>query len=282
MLNEKTILITGGTGSLGHALIELIAKKFTPHKVIIFSRDELKQHQMNQQYDYPWLRFFLGNVRDGKRVSDVIAGVDYVVHAAALKQIPAIEYNPTEGVKTNVQGTMNVIEACVANDVKKAILISTDKAVHPVNLYGATKLCAEKLFVAANAYNKTRFSFVRYGNVLNSRGSVIELFLKLKAQGVREFPVTDLDMSRFWLTLEEAAGLVLRGLKSNLTKIIPRLPSMMMRDVAKAIDPHCVIKVTGVRPGEKIDEMLDEGYSSGTNDFWLTTKELRNKLNISP
>lgn len=282
MLSDKTILITGGTGSLGNALVKLIAQKFSPRKVIIFSRDEFKQHMMNQQYDFPWLRFFLGNVRDAKRVKDVMADVDYVVHAAALKQIPAIEYNPTEGVKTNVHGTINVIEACVANDVKKAVLISTDKAVHPVNLYGATKLTAEKLFLAANAYNKTTFSFVRYGNVLNSRGSVIELFMKLKAHGVREFPITDVDMTRFWITLNEAAELVIRALKSSATKIIPRLPSMKMVDVGRAIDPSCTFKVIGVRPGEKIHEMLDENYSSGTNDVWLSAEQFRNKLNISP
>lgn len=281
MLNDKVLLLTGGTGSLGHALVKLIAQKFIPRKVIIFSRDELKQHMMNQQYDYPWLRYFLGNVRDAKRLKDVMADVDYVIHAAALKQIPAIEYNPTEGVNTNVQGTINVIEACVANDVKKAVLISTDKACQPINLYGATKLCAEKLFVAANAFNKTRFSFVRYGNVLNSRGSVIELFMKLKAHGVREFPITDVDMTRFWITLNEAAELVIRALKSSATKIIPRLPSMKMTDVARAIDPECTFKVIGRRPGEKIHEMLDENYSSGTNDVWLTAEEFQKKLNIS-
>ncbi|KKM22425.1 hypothetical protein LCGC14_1625470 [marine sediment metagenome] len=282
MLNDKTVFLTGGTGSLGHALVELIAKKFTPRKVIIFSRDELKQHEMNQQYDFPWLRYFLGNVRDAKRVSDVMTGVDYVVHAAALKQIPSIEYNPTEGVKTNVTGTMNVIDACVANGVKKAVLISTDKAVHPVNLYGATKLTAEKLFLAANNFNKTRFSFVRYGNVLNSRGSVIEFFVKLKEQGVKEFPITDMIMTRFWITLEDAAELVLRALKSSEQKIIPRLPSMGMADVARAIDPGCTFKVIGVRPGEKLHEALDEGYSSDKNDVWLSAEELREKLGISP
>jgi UDP-N-acetylglucosamine 4,6-dehydratase len=281
MLTSKIILITGGTGSLGHAIVELIAKKFTPRKVIIFSRDELKQYEMNEQYDFPWLRFFLGNVRDAKRVSGVMAGVDYVVHAAALKQIPAIEYSPTEGVKTNVNGTMNVIDACIANDVKKAVLISTDKAVHPVNLYGATKLTAEKLFLAANSYHKTRFSFVRYGNVINSRGSVIELFMKLKRKGVREFPITDMKMTRFWITLEDAAQLVLNALKSNAQKIIPRLPSMEMADVARAIDPGCTFKVIGVRPGEKMYEMLDEDYSSDTNDDWLSSEELREKLGIS-
>lgn len=280
MLNDKTVLLTGGTGSLGHALVELIAKKFTPRKVIIFSRDELKQHRMSQEYDHPWLRFFLGNVRDGKRLKDVTAGVDYVVHAAALKQIPIIEYNPTEAVKTNVNGTMNVIDACVANNVKKAVLISTDKACQPINLYGATKLTAEKLFLAANSYNKTRFSFVRYGNVLNSRGSVIELFLKLKRAGIRDFPITDVDMTRFWITLEEAAQLVLNALKSSATKIIPRLPSMKMTDVAYAIDMGCTFKIIGIRPGEKLHEALEEGYTSDKNEL-MTIKEFREKLGIS-
>lgn len=286
LFTSKTILITGGTGSLGHALLKPLSK-CGPDKIIIYSRDEFKQKTMAEEFSgnrhiAPRLRFMLGDVRDLARLNQVFAcGVDCVVHAAALKQIPAIEYNPTEGVKTNVNGTMNVIDACVSNNVRKAVLISTDKACQPINLYGATKLTAEKLLLAANSYNKTRFSFVRYGNVLNSRGSVIELFLKLKAQGIHEFPITDGDMTRFWITLEEAAQLVLNALKSNSEKIIPRLPSMGMVDVGRAIDPDCTFKVIGVRPGEKIHEMLEEGYSSDTNDVWLTPEEFRKKLNIS-
>jgi UDP-N-acetylglucosamine 4,6-dehydratase len=278
MLNNKNVLISGGTGSLGNALVELIAKTYTPNKVIIFSRCEYKQYLMAQKYDFPWLRFFLGDVRDKDRIAEAVNGVDYVIHAAALKQIPATEYNPTEAVKTNITGSLNVIEACKQKDVKRAVLISTDKAVHPVNLYGATKLTAEKLFLAANSFNKTKFSFVRYGNVLNSRGSVIEKFLKLKEEGIHEFPITDERMTRFWITLEDAAQLVLNALKTKEPKIIPRLPSMRMIDVARAIDPDCTFKVIGIRPGEKIHEWLDEGYSSVGNTAWLTKAELLEKI----
>jgi len=209
VLNDELILITGGTGSLGHALVKKICTDYKPKKLIIFSRDEYKQHKMNDKYDYGCLRYFLGDVRDLARLKSVCGKVDYLIHAAALKQIPAIEYNPTEAIRTNVDGTTNVIEACIACNVKKAVLISTDKAVEPVNLYGATKLCAEKMFLAANSFNKTKFKVVRYGNVINSRGSVIERFLKLKEQGIKEFPITDKRMTRFWITLEDAADLVI-------------------------------------------------------------------------
>lgn len=281
VLDDKTVLITGGTGSLGNALVERIAEDYKPHKVIIFSRCEYKQHIMAQKYKHlPWLRFFLGDVRDLARLKTVMDGVDYVVHAAALKQIPAVEYNPTEAIKTNIDGTINIVEACLYQEVVKAVFISTDKAVHPINLYGATKLTGEKIFVATNAYNTTRFCFLRYGNVLNSRGSVIELFMKLKREGVTEFPITDLDMTRFWISLEAAAKLVIKALGSDDDKTIPKLPTMKITDVAKAIQPDCTFKITGIRPGEKLHEALDEGYTSDTNDWIMTREELRGALGL--
>jgi FlaA1/EpsC-like NDP-sugar epimerase len=282
MLNNKKILITGGTGSLGHALVEQICTEYKPAKLIIFSRDEYKQSLMAKKYSFDCLRFFLGNVRSLRRLKEVCQDVDIVIHAAALKQIPTLEYNPTEAIRTNVSGSMNVVEACIADSVEKAVLISTDKAVNPVNLYGATKLCAEKLFLAANAYNKTRFSVVRYGNVINSRGSIIEHFLKLKEQEIKVFPITDERMTRFWITLPEAVDLIVKALIStNCQKVwIPKIPSMKIVDIAKAIEPDCTFKITGIRPGEKLHETLNEGYSSDTNDLWLTREEMRKKLGL--
>jgi len=251
----KTVLVTGGTGSLGKKLIKRILES-KPEKVIVFSRDEFKQSEMAK--DFPEPRYFLGDVRDEQRLMQVMCGVDYVVHAAALKQVPALEYNPEEAIKTNVQGSMNVISACNANGVEKCVFVSTDKAVNPVNLYGATKLCAEKLFLAANAYNKTEFVVTRYGNVIGSRGSVIPLFYKLRKQGIKKVPITSPDMTRFWITLEEAVNLVMLGL--NTAKggwiLVPRAPAMKITDVARAIIPDCEFEVIGVRPGEKIHESL--------------------------
>jgi UDP-N-acetylglucosamine 4,6-dehydratase len=279
VLDNASILVTGGSGSLGHALVENICKEYTPKKVIIFSRDEFKQHQMQKQYDFGCLRYFLGDVRDLRRLKQVCKGVDVVIHAAALKQIDTLEYNPVEAIKTNVDGTTNVIEACVADEVKKAVLISTDKAVNPVNLYGATKLCAEKIWLAANSFNKTYFSFVRYGNVINSRGSVIETFLKLKAQGIKEFPITDKNMTRFWITLDEAVDLVFQAIEGyNGEMYIPKIPSMKITDVARAIEPDCTFREIGIRKGEKMHESLMDGYSSDTNEIWMTLEELRGKL----
>ena len=297
MLNSKKVLISGGTGSLGNALVGKICTDYKPEKLIIFSRDEYKQKIMAEKFEHiPYLRFFLGDIRDSKRLKEVCQDVDILIHAAALKQIPKLEYNPTEAIKTNVDGTVNVVEACIACGVEKAVLISTDKAVNPVNLYGATKLCAEKVFLAANSFNKTKFSVVRYGNVLNSRGSVIEHFLKLKAKGEKCFPITHPDMTRFWITLEEASGLVLSALNGkrfdngvsieykdgqpNRHIYIPSLPSMRIVDIAKAIEPACSFVVTGIRPGEKMHESLSEGYTSNTNDQWLTPEELRRKIGL--
>jgi len=250
----KTILITGGTGSLGRKLTERILK-CEPKKLIVFSRDEFKQWEMAK--DLPEPRYFLGNVRDAERLNQALAGVDYVIHAAALKQVPALEYNPEEAIKTNVQGSMNVISACIANEVKKCVFISTDKAVNPINLYGATKLCAEKLFIAANAYNRTRFVCVRYGNVIGSRGSVIPLFQKLRATGIKKVPITSPDMTRFWLTLDEAVNLVMLGLEvAGGWILVPRAPAMKITDIARALIPDCEFDIIGVRPGEKIHESL--------------------------
>ena len=251
----KTVLITGGIGSLGKSLTKRILE-CQPKKLIIFSRDEFKQSEMMK--DYPDCRYFLGDVRDVDRLKQAMHGVDFVIHAAALKQVPALEYNPEEAIKTNVQGSMNVIAACNDNNVEKCVFISTDKAVNPVNLYGATKLCAEKLFVAANAYNRTEFVCVRYGNVMGSRGSVIPLFQKLKKEGVKKVPITSSDMTRFWLTLGEAVDLVLLGLTvaSGGRILIPRAPAMKITDVARAIIPDCEFEIIGIRPGEKIHESL--------------------------
>lgn len=280
MLNNKKILCTGGTGSLGNALVEKICIDYKPAKLIIFSRDEYKQKLMAEKYNYECLRFLLGDVRDLKRLKQVCQDIDILIHAAALKQIPKLEYNPTEAIKTNIDGTVNVVEACIANGVERAILISTDKAVNPINLYGATKLCAEKVFLAANSFNKTKFSVVRYGNVLNSRGSVIEHFLKLKKMGIKVFPITDVEMTRFWLTLEEAAELVINSLSNGELLTIPLIPSMKIVDIAKAIEPDCHFRIKGIRPGEKLHETLNEGYTSNTNTWWLTKEDLRRKIGL--
>ena len=292
------LLISGGTGSLGHSLVEYYADKFD--KVIVFSRDELKQYEMAQEYSHLLnLRFFLGDVRDIDRLKQVCRDVDVVIHTAALKQVPTLEYNPLEAIKTNIQGSVNIIEACVSCGIKKAVLISTDKAVNPVNLYGATKLAAEKLFLAANSYNKTIFSCVRYGNVLGSRGSVVPFFKKLISQGIREFPITDLNMTRFWITLKQAVGLVNFALEDSLPKIyVPKIPSCKITDIAKYLCPDCTFKDIGIRAGEKLHESLISAddwqnivfvednrkisldnlpYTSYNNEQWLT-KELFNEL----
>lgn len=295
MLNGKTILITGGTGSFGHAFVKRIYKDFVPKKVIVFSRDEFKQSQMAQEIQEETIRFFIGDVRDGKRLYRAFGHVDYVVHAAALKQVPALEYNPTEAVRTNVDGAINVVEAALERRVKKVINLSSDKAVNPINLYGATKMTAEKIFTAANAYAgyKTKFSSVRYGNVIGSRGSVIPLFQKLREEN-KPFTVTDKRMTRFWLTLDEAVNIVLFALGTAMGGeiYVPRMPSMKIVDVAKTIDRDRDIIETGVRPGEKIHEILiakdetnvvrvdgdqiekvDE-FRSDTNDLWMNHEQL--------
>lgn len=263
MLNNKTVLITGGTGSFGKKMAQVILNEYRPKKLIIFSRDELKQFEMSQKWGakkYPCIRYLLGDVRDRERLLYAFSGVDYIIHAAALKQVPAAEYNPGECIKTNVLGTMNVIDAALFNNVKKVIALSTDKACNPINLYGATKLCSDKLFIAANVYrgvNKdTVFSVVRYGNVVGSRGSVVPFFKERAKTGV--IPITDPRMTRFWITLDQGVHFVLKSLQ--LTKggevFVPKIPSMKIKDLAAAIAPHCSQEIVGIRPGEKVHETL--------------------------
>ncbi|MBL0059175.1 MAG: UDP-N-acetylglucosamine 4,6-dehydratase (inverting) [Elusimicrobia bacterium] len=279
MFEGKTVLVTGGTGSFGKMFTSIFLKRFRPEKLIIFSRDEYKQSEMAKTFPiekFP-VRYFIGDVRDHDRLFRAFDGVDYVVHAAALKQVPALEYNPTEAVKTNVTGADNIVEAAVDRGVKKVIALSTDKAVNPINLYGATKLVAEKIFVAANAYtgNKTKFSVVRYGNVVGSRGSVIPLFADLKKRGVKEFPITDEKMTRFWIGLGAGVDLVLRALEEaeGGELFVPRIPSMRITDLARAVDPECTFKKLGIRPGEKLHETLiseDEARSTKqVGDFYV-------------
>ena len=262
MLNDKNILITGGTGSFGKKCTEIILKKYKPRRLIIFSRDELKQLEMSQVFSgrkYPCIRYFIGDVRDKERLYRAFHDVDYVIHAAALKQVPAAEYNPFEAVKTNIIGAQNIINAAIDQGVKRVIALSTDKAANPINLYGATKLCSDKLFIAGNSYvgrNQTIFSVVRYGNVVGSRGSVIPFFLQCKQNG--HLPITDPGMTRFWITLEQGVGFVLSYLEHMCggELFIPKLPSMKITDLAKAIAPECEIKIVGIRPGEKIHEVM--------------------------
>ena len=273
MLKISKVLITGGTGSFGKMCTKAILEKFKPQKLIIFSRDELKQHEMQLKYnpkDYP-ISYFIGDVRDKDRLYRAFDGVDYVVHAAALKQVPACERNPFEAVKTNVLGAENIINAAIDRGVKRVIALSTDKAANPVNLYGATKLCSDKLFISGNSYSgshKTRFSVVRYGNVAGSRGSVIPLFLKLRKSGV--LPITDPDMTRFWITLEHGVDFVLSCLELSQggELFVPKIPSMKISDLAKAIAPECKHEIIGARPGEKLHEVLiSESDSSHTIEF---------------
>jgi len=265
MLNGKSIFLTGGTGSFGKKCTETILKHYKPKKLIIFSRDEYKQFEMSQTFshrDYPCMRYFLGDVRDKERLCRALYGVDYVIHAAALKQIPAAEYNPFEAVKTNILGAQNLINVAIDQKVKRIVALSTDKAANPVNLYGATKLCSDKLFIAGNAYvgrEHTILSVVRYGNVVGSRGSVIPFFLKQKDKGV--LPITDPRMTRFWITLEEAAKFVLRCLEQMVggELFVPKLPSMNIMDLVAAIAPQCRTEIIGIRPGEKLHEVMITG-----------------------
>ncbi len=262
MLNGKKILITGATGSFGKKMVQIVLSHYKPKALIIFSRDELKQFEMAQTFNplkYPCLKYVLGDVRDINRLVRVFNGVDYVVHCAALKQVPAAEANPEEYIKTNVLGAMNVIQAALDNKVKKVIALSTDKATNPINLYGATKLCSDKLFVAANVYSavqKTQFAVVRYGNVLGSRGSVIPFFKERAASGV--LPITDKRMTRFWITLDQAVHFVINSLKTSKGGeiFVPRIPSMKILDLASAIAPECKLQFIGIRPGEKLHETL--------------------------
>lgn len=281
MFNNKTILITGGTGSFGKKCVKMLLDKYNPAKVIIYSRDELKQFEMAQIYNQPCMRYFIGDVRDADRIKRAMNGVDYVIHAAALKQVPAAEYNPMECIKTNVLGAQNVIDAAIANNVKKVIALSTDKAANPVNLYGATKLCSDKLFTAANnivGKGETRFAVVRYGNVVGSRGSVVPFFKKLIAEGATELPVTDERMTRFWLKLEDGVNFVFKNFErmKGGEIFIPKIPSMRILDLAKAIGPNAKIKIVGIRPGEKIHEVMCP------SDLYYDTLEFEDHFVIKP
>ncbi|HEX7900453.1 MAG TPA: UDP-N-acetylglucosamine 4,6-dehydratase (inverting) [Planctomycetota bacterium] len=255
----KSVLITGGTGSFGQKFVATMLQRHKPRRLIVFSRDELKQSEMAQQFTDPCVRFFLGDIRDLRRLERAFDGVDVVVHAAALKQVPSGEYNPTEVIATNVMGSQNVIEAAIDRNVERVIALSTDKAASPINLYGATKLCADKLFVAGNSYagrHQTRFAVVRYGNVINSRGSVIPLFKKLKAEG--RIPITDPRMTRFWITLEQGVDFVIRclDLQHGGEIFVPKLASMKLMDLAEVVAPGCKHDIVGIRSGEKLHEVL--------------------------
>lgn len=258
-LKDKVVLVTGGTGSFGRRFTQRLLRDHQPQKVIIFSRDEWKQSEMAREFHDDRIRFFIGDVRDKDRLERAFDGVNVVVHAAALKQIPIAEYNPLEVIKTNILGGANVIDAAIDRNVEKVVALSTDKAANPINLYGATKLCADKLFIAANVYSgphRTKFGVVRYGNVVGSRGSVIPLFLKMKRTG--RIPITDRRMTRFWITLDQAVDLVIEALgKMHGGEIfVPKVPSMNIGDLAEAIAPECKHEVVGVRPGEKLHEIM--------------------------
>ena len=261
MFNGKNILITGGTGSFGKKYTEILLKHYKPNKIIIYSRDELKQYEMAQQFTDPCMRFMIGDVRDLERLKKAMYGVHFVIHAAALKHVPIAEYNPMECIKTNIHGAQNVIDAALECGVQKIIALSTDKAANPINLYGATKLASDKLFVAANnikGARRTQFSVVRYGNVVGSRGSVVPLFKKLISEGVKELPITELEMTRFWITLEQGVQFVLKNFErmQGGEIFIPKIPSMKMVDLARSMAPHLGIKVIGIRPGEKMHEVM--------------------------
>ncbi len=284
MLNDKTILITGGTGSFGRKCTEYILREYKPKKVIVFSRDELKQYEMNQTFHvdkYP-MRYFIGDVRDKERLHRAFHDVDYVIHAAALKQVPAAEYNPFEAVKTNVIGAQNVIDVAIDQKVKKVIALSTDKAANPVNLYGATKLCSDKLFIAGNSYvghDHSIFSVVRYGNVIGSRGSVIPYFIKQRETGV--FHITDSRMTRFWITLERGVDFVIKCLEVMVggELFVPKIPSMNIMDLAKAICPDCRTEIIGIRPGEKLHEVMvtkdDARYTVEFENYYVIKSAFR-------
>jgi UDP-N-acetylglucosamine 4,6-dehydratase len=261
LFENKSILVTGGTGSFGRRFIKTILERYNARRVIVFSRDEFKQSVMQEKYDHPALRYFLGDIRDGARLMQAMEDVDIVVHSAALKQVPALEYNPSEAIKTNVLGTENVVAAALAHNVSRVIALSTDKAAAPVNLYGATKLTAEKIAISANnmvGKRDTRLSVVRYGNVIGSRGSVIPLFQKLLAEGASEFPITDPNMTRFLLTLQESVDFVIdcAARMWGGETFIPRIPSATIGAIAEAVAPSMPHKVVGIRPGEKLHEVL--------------------------
>jgi UDP-N-acetylglucosamine 4,6-dehydratase len=284
MFDDKSILITGGTGSFGKAFIRELLKRYKPARVVVFSRDELKQFDMQQEFTHSAMRFFLGDVRDKERLIQAMRGVDYVVHAAALKQVPAAEYNPMECIKTNIYGAENVIHASIANNVEKVIALSTDKAANPINLYGATKLASDKLFVAANnivGSSPTRFSVVRYGNVVGSRGSVVPFFKKILTEGASELPITDVRMTRFWISLAQAVEFVFKNFQrmQGGEVFVPKIPSVRIVDLAEALAPDLPQKVIGIRPGEKLHEIMcpadDSHLTLEFNDHFVIQPSIR-------
>ena len=319
MFNNASILITGGTGSFGKKCTQILLERYKPRRLVIFSRDELKQFEMAQDFSYekyPCMRYFIGDVRDKERLYRAFRGIEYIIHAAALKQVPAAEYNPTECIRTNITGAENIVNVAADLGVKKVVALSTDKAVSPVNLYGATKLCSDKLFVAANAFigAQTKYAVVRYGNVMGSRGSVIPFFIKKRNEG-GPIPITDPRMTRFWITLEQSVNMVLRAFEiaGGGETFIPKIPSMKITDLAEAIAPGMPTVEVGIRPGEKLHESMitredsrhsiDIGdyyvikpeicqykglpgtpvvenfeYNSGTNEAWLTVSQLQATL----
>ena len=293
MLNGKSILITGGTGSFGHRYVSTLLDRYDLKRLVIYSRDELKQYDMelkfkqDKNYNSDIMRFFIGDVRDGERLKEAMRDIDVVIHAAALKQVPAAEYNPMECIKTNIHGAENVIQAALANNVGHVIALSTDKAANPINLYGATKLASDKLFVAANNMSggRTIFSVVRYGNVVGSRGSVVPLFEKLISEGSTQLPVTHKDMTRFWITLQEGVDFVLKGLDrmQGGEIFVPKIPSVRIVDLVKAMAPKATIKFIGIRPGEKLHEIMcpkdDSHLTIEFNDHYVITPSINFFLN---
>lgn len=283
MFDGQTILITGGTGSFGKQYTQTLLDRYKPKKIIIFSRDELKQFEMQQTYNQECMRYFIGDVRDQERMMQACKGVDYIIHAAAMKQVPAAEYNPMECIKTNIDGAENVIRASIENNVKKVIALSTDKAANPVNLYGATKLCSDKLFVAANNMvggEVPRFAVVRYGNVVGSRGSVVPFFRKLIAEGKTTLPITDMAMTRFWITLQQGVDFVIKNFSrmKGGEIFVPKIPSVKMTDLARAISEDVALEEIGIRPGEKLHEKMcpkDDSYRTiEFNDHYVISPSI--------
>lgn len=284
MFNEKSILITGGTGSFGKKYTETILREFSPKKIVIYSRDEYKQYLMKQKFTDPRIRFLIGDVRDSERLSVAMTGIDYVIHAAALKQVPAAEYNPLECIKTNIHGAENVISAAIKNNVSKVIALSTDKAANPINLYGATKLASDKLFVAANnmvGSASIRFAVVRYGNVVGSRGSVVPFFKQLIKDKSDHLPITHAEMTRFWITLQQGVDFVLKnfGRMQGGEIFIPKIPSVRIMDLAKAYAPNIPTKIIGIRPGEKLHEIMcpadDSHLTIEFNDHYVISPTIK-------
>ncbi len=292
MFNDKSILITGGTGSFGKQYVKTLLERYRPRRLIIYSRDELKQFEMEQEFNQECMRYFIGDVRDRERLIQAMSGVEYVIHAAALKQVPAAEYNPMECIKTNIHGAENVIHAALANDVEKVIALSTDKAANPINLYGATKLVSDKLFVAANnvvGAHRTRFSVVRYGNVVGSRGSVVPFFKKLISERCEYLPITDARMTRFWITLQQGVDFVLKNFERmhGGEIFVPKIPSVNVVDLAMAMAPELPHKIIGIRPGEKLHEIMcpsdDSHLTLEFSDYFVIqpTIQLSNHVDFS-